>query len=198
MNEAATTVPLARNEIKLTTVDEARFWAKVNKDGPTMPHMESPCWLWTAATGSTGYGQFFIDGKAKNTRKAHRVVWTLFNGPIPHDGSAHGICVCHHCDNPACVNPEHLFLGTNADNVRDKTVKGRNNSPRGDKNGSRLHPEKLKRGEANGRAKLTATQVIEIRALYASGISQNSLSAQFEVARTLIQQIVQSKIWKHL
>lgn len=86
-----------------------RFWSKVNKtDG---------CWLWIASRHKKGYGQFKLDGKM---RKAHRVAWELTYGPIPPDKN-----VCHTCDNPPCVRPDHLFLGTNGDNVRDAVKKGR-------------------------------------------------------------------------
>lgn len=185
-------MPRARKEIKLSPADEVRFWAKVNKSGQTMSHMDTPCWLWTAFKIQSGYGQY--GGIA-----AHRIAWVLANGQIPHDGSAHGICVCHKCDVPACCNPEHLFLGTHADNMRDKGCKGRVNTPTGDKNGSRKHPEQLARGEANGSAKLTATQVMDIRALHAAGgITQHQLSVQFSVDPKSISRIIRRKCWRHL
>jgi hypothetical protein len=227
MNEATATVPHARTEIKFTAADEARFWAKVNKDGPTMPHMESPCWVWTAFKNQGKYGMVGVGGR--KVRLAHRVSWILSNGPIPHDGSAHGICVLHRCDNPSCVNPSHLFLGTNADNVRDKTSKGRNNAPQGDRHGSRtkperlsrgnshysrLHPEKLARGNFHGShlhperlafgvkhglAKLTDAKVIDIRTRYAAGgISQKELGVLFGVSSGLISHIVNRRIWRHI
>jgi hypothetical protein len=186
MNEATVTVPSAPKEIKLTAAEEVRFWSKINKDGPTMPNMESPCWVWTSGK-ACGYGAFWAGGK---DHKAHRVVWTLSNGQIPHDSSAHGICVCHRCDNPACVNPAHLFLGTNADNVRDMAAKGRN--------GSQTRPECLARGEANAAAKLTDAKVIYIRAMHASGVTQAALASQFGVSFQLISQVVHRLIWKHI
>lgn len=142
MIEATTTVVPARNQIKLTAAEEVRFWAKVNKDGPTMPHMDTPCWVWTACKFKYGYGQF---SARRQTLHAHRVAWMLANGPIPHDGSTHGICVCHRCDRRDCCRVDHLFLGTNADNVRDMASKGR--QARGDKHGSRTKPERLSRGD---------------------------------------------------
>ena len=98
------------------------------------------CWEWSGSRFRTGYGRLKIDGK---TTSAHRLSWMLHNGPIPD-----GTCVCHRCDNPPCVNPEHLFLGTKADNNLDRDAKGR--TARGDRNGARLHPETRARGDRNG------------------------------------------------
>jgi hypothetical protein len=92
------------------TVEE-RFWAKVDKrSGP------DSCWTWTAAKTLRGYGRFMLDGKA---RLAHRLAWRLAGGT-----EAEAL-VCHRCDNPSCVNPAHLFLGDQFDNMRDMTAKGR-------------------------------------------------------------------------
>ena len=100
---------------------EERFWPKVEKsDG---------CWLWRANTNPHGYGQFYLAGKQ---RLAHRLSWEFANGPI-----ANGLFVCHRCDNPACVRPDHLFLGTNADNMRDAYRKGRLTLPKGGGLGNR-------------------------------------------------------------
>jgi hypothetical protein len=99
---------------------EERFWAKVNKDGPTQPHMDTPCWAWTAATHE-GYGVFIVPGSEEyREQRAHRLSWTLANGPIPE-----GLQVLHRCDNPACVRVDHLFLGTHTDNMRDMVAKNR-------------------------------------------------------------------------
>lgn len=92
-----------------------RFWAKVARAGP------DECWLWTAGKSDSGYGVF---GVGKATDKASRISWRLERGPIPE-----GMHVLHRCDNPPCVNPAHLFLGTNDDNVRDMLEKGRNSKP---------------------------------------------------------------------
>lgn len=94
---------------------EARFWAKVDRN------TDSGCWEWTRHINDGGYG---ICSTPLGNR-AHRVSWTLHNGPIPS-----GLFVCHHCDNRKCVNPSHLFLGTAADNVRDRDQKGRRAPPR--------------------------------------------------------------------
>jgi hypothetical protein len=201
MIEAIKPVPCTPKEINLIN-----FWAKVNKDGPTMPHMNSQCWVWTATKVSGGYGHF---GVARKLFLAHRVSWMIANGPIPT-----GLLACHHCDNPSCVNPSHLFLGTSLDNARDKEKKGRGNQargyangaytkperrPRGDAHGARLHPERMARGEKIGNSKLTAAQVMEIRVLRdAGGMTLTQLGARFGVDHTLISLIARRKIWKHL
>lgn len=97
----------------MSTTTEERFWSKVNKDGPTQPHMDTPCWVWTSSA-NYGYGIF----SAARIQGAHRVSWWLAHGENP--GSLY---VCHKCDNPPCVRPDHLFLGTAADNNRDRMQK---------------------------------------------------------------------------
>ena len=185
MNEADIDVPCALNEINTSAANELRFWSKVNKGGP------NECWLWTGAKTGAGYGNLDLNGR---NLLAHRVAWMIHNG-----GITRGLCACHTCDTPLCVNPAHLFLGTHAENALDKQRKGRCNSPRGGRNGSRLHPEKRPRGGAHGCAKLTADQVVEIRTLYAAGrVCHQQLSAQFGVSRTTIHLIVRRKTWNHI
>ena len=170
-----------------------RFWPKVLKT--------ETCWLWQGAHMTHGYGVLNAGGTNNIRRSTHRVSWELHNGPIPD-----GLAVLHKCDNPPCVNPDHLFLGTQADNLRDMSSKGRNVSQahperlaRGDRNGSRRHPEKLARGEHNPAAKLTAESVSEIRRRYAlGGVSQQELANAFGVSQPMIGNIVRGHSWRHV
>jgi len=153
---------------------EDRFWEKVNKDGPIMPHMDSPCWMWTSAKTPQGYG--YITIKRGKSKKAHRISYEIHCGPIP-DGQQ----VLHRCDNPPCVNPEHFFLGTNLDNVRDKVSKGRSPS--------------LK-GELNPSAKITQGQANEIKYKYAQGeASQRALAREYKITQTAVWYIVNNEHW---
>lgn len=139
---------------------EARFWSKVEKtDG---------CWIWLGYPNRQGYGTIQVDGVRV---RAHRFSWSLLNGPIPD-----GLCVLHTCDNPSCVRPDHLFLGTNLDNIKDRMGKQRSTgSP----------------GETHPLARLTNEQVYEIRRVYGSGhIGMRKLAQIYGVERQLIQRIV--------
>lgn len=91
---------------------EERFWPKTKKVGD--------CLEWQGVRGKAGYGKTGAGGRGGKTLLTHRLAWELTNGPIPE-----GMCVCHTCDNPPCVNPDHLWLGTHDDNMRDKVAKGR-------------------------------------------------------------------------
>lgn len=108
-----------------TTTLAARYWAKVAKDGPTLVPELGRCWRWTASTTSFGYGQLNPGWRNAAPVRAHRVSWEIHNGPIPA-----GLDVLHRCDNPPCSNPDHLFLGTALDNMRDMIAKGRARHPR--------------------------------------------------------------------
>lgn len=169
------------------TPDELqRFWEKVDKNGPVMPGMSTPCWVWTAAKIGP-YGAITIE---RRQYRAHRLSFELHGGTI---GDLH---VLHRCDNPPCVNPEHLFLGTNEDNVQDRHTKGRD--AKGDSSGSRVHPERLPRGERVNTSRLTAAQVVEIRTLSAAGQSRRALAARFGISHVAVRQIALRRHWKHL
>jgi hypothetical protein len=148
----------------LTPRDKIRFWAKVDKTGK--------CWLWTGATYGPGYGHFKLAGKA---RGAHRVAWLLAHGEWPK------LHVLHTCDTPRCVRPDHLFIGTDADNAADRDAKGRWWQP-------------SREGEGNGQAKLTAEQIAEIRAIGDSR-TRVSVGAEYDVAPQTIGKIVKGQRW---
>ncbi len=170
-----------------------RFWEKVEKT--------DSCWLWTG-TRINGYGNIKESGHRGRNLRAHRVSYELHHGPIPD-----GLFVLHRCDNPPCVNPAHLFLGTLKDNSEDMIRKGRRPSvfvqpesrPTGDRNGSRLHPEQRPRGVNNGRAKLSEAQVLDIRRAYERGeMTLRDMATQHGVSHRLIRLIVRREIWQHL
>src|SRR5690606_12878457 len=125
-----------------------RFWSKVDMSGGP-----NSCWEWQGSRDADGYGRFTSNrskrlGFGPKSWVASRAAWLIHTGHLPGD-----LLVCHHCDNPPCVNPAHLFLGTNNDNMRDMNRKGR-------------HPRKAAwnpSGETNPRAKMTDEQVIEAR-----------------------------------
>jgi hypothetical protein len=144
---------------------EQRFWTHVQKtDG---------CWVWTGSVTGLGYGKFYHD--CTSTR-AHRFVWASVHGSIPP-----GLEVCHHCDNPPCVRPDHLFLGTHVDNMEDRDRKGRT-----------VH------GERHYRAQLTDGDVMEIRRTFARGASHKALATQLNIPIHRIANITSGRTWKHL
>jgi len=149
-----------------------RFWNKVDRSGE--------CWLWTAATHDFGYGWFRLPHKKEY---AHRVAYELAYGPIAND-----LWVLHRCDNPPCVRPDHLFLGTHRDNMNDATQKRR--MAFGDRQGMRKHPEKLKRGLNHWNGKLSDNDVTSIRARRAAGEGNNALAREFHVAHSTVCLIV--------
>lgn len=159
-----------------------RFWSKVDRSGG--PHA---CWPWTAAKNADGYGAFRLHGVM---RKAHRVAYELVVGPV---GELH---VCHSCDNRACVNPGHLFQGTQADNIADMVRKGRQAS--GDRCGSRLYPERRPRGEANGGARLKEADVLAILNDLASGLTITETAILRGVSQSQVGRIRSGEHWVHL
>lgn len=130
------------------------------------------CWIWNFRKNEDGYGELFVDGKKQ---KAHRISYQLFKGDIPK-----GLFVLHKCDNPSCINPDHLFLGTNADNMNDMKLKGR---------ASRLV------GSLNGRAKLTDKSVQDIRQDNRRIID---IANDYSVSFSLISKIKRQEIWRHI
>jgi hypothetical protein len=154
---------------------DIRFWNRVDKEGP-IHSVCGQCWQWLGGKFASGYGVFWADNK---TMKAHRYSWIFHFGPIPEDK-----ILLHSCDNKLCVNPEHLSIGTYADNIADMVSKNR-------------HPK----GEGNGQSKLTEEIITEIRACYRR-YSRNSnsivLAKRFGVTPGRIMAIVKRKSWKHI
>lgn len=149
------------------------------------PEPNSGCWLWLGSWDSRpgkGYGYFFLE----KLMGAHRASWMLFRGPIPEGQEA-----CHKCDNPACVNPDHLFLGTRKENVHDSIRKGRHVG--GPKFSAFMMPIAL-RGEAHGRARLTNADVLAIRQ---SPAKQRDLAAKYGVSQSTIWRARKTH-WKHI
>jgi hypothetical protein len=143
------------------------------------------CWLWPGAGDQDGYGHVEHGRKHWAT---HRLAWVLVHGHIPE-----GLCVCHKCDTPACINPTHLFVGTSAENIFDRHRKGRDAV--GDQNGSRARPETRPRGAANGRSKFTSEKVAEMKVAYASGVHQAELARRYGVTPSAIRWILRGWNW---
>jgi hypothetical protein len=145
-----------------------RFMEKVEID-PV-----SGCWNWKGRT-TRSYGQIRT---GKTMTRAHRASWLLFRGKIDND-----LYVCHKCDNTLCVNPDHLFLGTQTDNMQDMMSKGRGRKATGTS-----HPN----------AKLSDDKVKEIFDLFDSGVTRKEIAAKFGVSYSLIKQLIRGELWKHV
>lgn len=145
------------------------------------------CWVWNGAKSRGGYGHFQITKSGKRCDiVTHRLSYELFKGKIPK-----GCLVCHSCDNPPCVNPFHLFVGSYRDNLIDSIKKGRWH------NGtlSNTRPQ----GELHKSAKLTKAQVLEIRKRYIPHkVTAKMLCQQYNVSRSLISRIVTRICWRHI
>lgn len=172
------------NKTRRPAVD--RFWPKVNKtDG---------CWLWTGAIGESGYGRLYT--RRGTLTGAHRFAWELHFGPIPA-----GMFVCHHCDTPACVRHDHLFLGTPLANVRDMISKGREshagatNPIRGD---AHMWHRNVRRGTANNMSRLTDDMVRYIRSEVAAGRMQKDVAAEIGMSKMAISRVVRRESWAHI
>lgn len=172
------------------------FWERVEKSN------ENQCWPWNGATNHKGYGRLLVytEGVA-HYLLAHRLAFYLSTGTV-----REGLFICHHCDNPPCCNPSHLFSGSLSDNAMDMVNKGRHGlhlhperAARGLRHSSQTHPEKVVRGESAPWAKLSESTVLEIRKEYNEGrISQSALARRYEVSQALISCVVTRKSWSHL
>jgi len=175
--------------VPLSPAQVAYFWSQVDTSGD--------CWEWQSYLRPNGYGCY---NPGPGPILSHRLAYMLTHGPIPS-----GLLVCHSCDNRRCCRPDHLFLGTSADNNRDAMSKGR--TARGDRNGARLHPERnpmvlypekaaLLRGERNGNSKLTQVQVDEIRRRFDCAPNISALAREFGVARKTIRSVLRGETWR--
>lgn len=152
------------------------YWARVVKDGPLNVPELGPCWEWEGAFASNGYPRT-PSGKRGRYLLAHRVSLSLKLGrPI-----AEGMHACHRCDYPPCTRPDHLYEGTDADNVKDAVSRGRH-----------------KKGGMDPAAKLTDDMIIAIRTRAANGEKNRALAAEYGVAESLISGIIRGSRWKHV
>lgn len=163
---------------KASRTTNATFISKVNKHGPVHPVLKTRCWHWDGYVHGDGYGIIRV---MKEGVPAHRKAWEVWRGVIPE-----GTRVLHKCDNRRCVNPCHLFLGTDSDNIRDRDQKLRQ-----------------VKGEDSHLSKLTESQVLEIRRRYdeevvTKGHTTSALATEFGVSRSQIRHIGKRWCWKHL
>jgi hypothetical protein len=155
-----------------------RFWSKVDRSGGP-----DACWPWMAGMFSTGYGAFKVEGR---TVKASRMAYELAYGPL---GSRQAL---HHCDNPPCCNPRHLYGGTVQDNVRDRDSRGRRAV------GDTVPYENRARGSRHPDARLTESQVSDIRWALGRGSGYGALAVRYGVSKGAIAFIARNRTWKHV
>lgn len=167
MNESCVAIAAYSPVVNFTLRNFRYFWKKTQKT--------DSCWWWKGSLNTWGYGRAAFGGKNYG---AHRVSWMMFRGNIPD-----GLCVLHKCHHPACVNPDHLYLGTVKTNNDEKEALGRG-----------AHPK----GEKHGRSKLDVKSVISIRTLNAQGVSSYKLAKRFLVATSTVARIVRRKLWDHI
>jgi hypothetical protein len=161
--------------VKITPEIVRRFWEKVDVRSP------DECWPWTGGVNADGYGRFRVQCQLTS---AHRLAYTLVHGTIPESNTPGGSVIMHSCDNPRCVNPFHLDLGTHRTNSVDRNNKGRAAS---------------RKGESHGRAKLTSADIVKIRKQYATGgVLQRELATQYGVVQTRISRIIRRESWSHV
>jgi HNH endonuclease len=156
-----------------------RFWEKVDRDGPIMRPELGRCWDWTGSVDSHGYGKLSRGVRGDGLVKATHVSWWLHVGAYP------GVLdVCHRCDNPPCTRPDHLFLGTGTDNIRDAQRKGRLVG--------------AGKGERHHRAVLTDDDVRSIRLRFAAGTPMREMAVEYRVSAVSIWSVIRRKTWKHI
>lgn len=153
---------------KLTPAVIARFWERVDRRGP------EECWLWLGPERGKGYGGLTYGRTVR--LYAHQVSYVLHKGPIPP-----GLCVCHRCDVRRCCNPDHLWLGTIADNLGDMARKGRS-----------------QQGRRHWNVRLFEGDIPVILALRAQGMTYKALGAQFGISPRTVRKITERKIWRHV
>jgi hypothetical protein len=158
----------------------SRFLAKV-----IIPQNPEDCWGWKLCKDKKGYALFSIKTKSI---KAHRLSYQLFNGEIPA-----GMCVCHSCDNPSCTNPRHLWLGTNADNLRDMIAKGRANKAKGESNGTHTRRDRVPRGDRHWNTKIPDAEIPDVFRLRSHGMSYEELAQIFQVTPGLIGHVLKGR-----
>ena len=166
--------------IQISEISEKHSSLRERVELRTIPEPNSGCWLWEGIVSKDGYGILQVrtlTGQTKRVR-AHRVAWELENGPIPV-----GVLACHRCDNRCCVNPDHIFLGSPSDNIRDMVRKGREG------------PGAFAPGNSHRLAKLSEQDVIEIRR---SHEKQSVLASRYGVHQSNISLLQNGRIWKHL